>query len=98
MILSCPCKSCSALVWRRLFPTYLEGKPYIESEVRNIYVEFLESNGEATYTPINLVLVQIREDDHEQPFMTNLGDVGNNRFHSAEISKVISAAIGLHVE
>ena len=75
ILFNCPCKSSSALVWRRSFPTCVTGKLCVESEVGNIYVEFLESNGEATYTLINLALVQIREDDHEHPILTtNLGD------------------------
>jgi len=66
-------------------------------KVGNIYVEFLESNCEAAYTPIDLVLVQIREDDHKHPILTtNLSDIGNNHVQSAETSRIISAAIYLH--
>jgi len=97
MLCSFPCKSSSALVWRRSFPTYVTCKPCVDSKTGSIYVEFFESNGEATYTPINLSLVQIREDDQEQPILTtNLGNIGNNRSHSAEIPRVISAIIYLH--
>ena len=65
----------------------------------NIYVEFLESNREAAYTPIDLALVQIREDDHKHPILTtNLSDIGNNHVQSAETSRIISVAIYLHVK
>jgi len=48
---------CSCLA--QIIPNLLTGKHFVESKVGNTYVESLESNSEAIYTPIDLAFVQI---------------------------------------